>query len=66
MFIMNLKRLENSESKALNVIRMIINQGGLTRDPQTLVARPLGRWEDVPEGSGNQKTTVIGGRGKNF
>ena len=39
--------------------------GGSTRDPQILVARPLGSWEDVPGGSRNQKTAGIGGRGTN-
>jgi len=41
-------------------------KGGSTRDPQKLVARPLGRWEDVPGGSRNQKTAGIGGRGTNL
>ena len=41
-------------------------KGGSTRDPQILVARPLGRWEDVPGGSRNQKTAGIGGRGTNL
>ena len=70
-FLLNMHPAERTTTQPFVVrllkLHVLINKnGGSTRAPQILVARPLGRWEDVPGGSRNQKTAGIGGRGTNL